>query len=544
MINNCMTYMYRLLKRPEHKLERSKKAFYHLKLRRLAYFISFIFFLILLSSQVDFSFTKLFNGLPDMFHLIRRILRPNFAYAIDVLPVLFSTVKMAILSTTLGVIFAIPFALITAVNLSRFPFLSKALNLFFALLRTIPSLIWAAILVTIFSIGVFSGIFALTITGFLISLKLFREKIETIPENLLQAAEATGANKIQILKYSVFPSVFESLLMIYFLVLETNIRNATVLGFVGAGGIGQIMWRDLNHMRYDNIATIILILFLTILMIDLISLKVRNLFKKKSIWFSSIKTYRLRQYFKCFFFFAFLITLVFILLNQLAIDSDRLSLGIQQSKIMMSRMIRMDWSYTPNMIKGIKESLWIALFATFNGAWIALISSYFCAYNLSPLKGGTYLFKGLVNIFRTFPPIITAIIFFRGVGPGPLAGALALTVYTSGMLTKLYSESIETYNDDIKNALDITGAHPLAVYTRGIVPHSFSTFLSLVLYRLESNIRASTVLGVIGAGGVGTILSMNIMWRNWERVGLLILGMSLMIMLIDQLSSWIREIFC
>jgi phosphonate transport system permease protein len=144
-------------------------------------------------------------------------------------------------------------------------------------------------------------------------------------------------------------------------------------------------------------------------------------------------------------------------------------------------------------------------------------------------------------MLRTFPPIITAIIFFRGVGPGAQAGAIALSLYTTGVLTKLYSEVIENTKEEVKLSLLVTGASNFDAFRHGILPETIPSYIGLVLYRLESNIRNATILGIIGAGGIGTVLSMNITWRNWERVGLIILSVSLMIILIDTISSYLRN---
>src|SRR5699024_1089894 len=101
-----------------------------------------------------------------------------------------------------------------------------------------------------------------------------------------------------------------------------------------------------------------------------------------------------------------------------------------------------------------------------------------------------------------FPSIVIAVIFFRGVGPGPLSGVLALSLYTTGVLTKLYSEVVESLPDNLLNSIKVTGANNLAVYKEGVIPATLPNFISLILYRLESNMRNSTVLGIIGAGGV------------------------------------------
>lgn len=302
------------------------------------------------------------------------------------------------------------------------------------------------------------------------------------------------------------------------------------------------MWRDLNHLRYDNLSTLILILFLTILLIDLISLFLRRALKKSTIRFKSLKTYKTYQVSKMIYIPLIIIGLFIVVFRSLDISYDRLLLGIEQGNQIISRMVRIDISYFPKLIEGVKESFFIAIFATIVGAFFALILSYLTAYNTSPNKGISIVLKGIINILRTFPPIITAIIFFRGVGPGPLAGAMALSIYTTGVLTKMYSEVLESTERNIQDSVIVTGTTNLQSYRHGLLPHTFPTFISLALYRLESNIRNSTILGVIGAGGIGTTLAMNITWRNWEKVGFLLLGISLMVIVIDKLSNYIRKV--
>lgn len=513
------------------------------KKKRLIYSSLIIIVGVFLGYMVNFSMARLLRGIPSMMDLFKRMLNPNLSYGSEVFEKLFETIEIAILSSLMGVLLAIPFSLLTANNISPNKWISNILTAVFSFFRTIPSLIWAAILVSIFSIGKFSGIVALTIIAFLMSSKLFRENIEAIKENQINSTRSVGAKPIQVLRYCILPYMFQLTLSIFFIVFETNIRSATVLGLVGAGGVGQIMWRDLNHLRYDNLATLILILFITIFLIDSLSLFLRNRLKKSSIEFKSIKNYKKYQIGKSIFVPLFIIVLLGLIINSVGITWDRLLLGLGQGKSIIARMINIDISYYPKLIQGISESFFIALFATIVGSLSAIIISYFTAYNTSPKKGISIFFKAIINILRTFPPIITAIIFFRGVGPGPLAGAMALSIYTTGVLTKMYSEVLENTEDNIKNSVLITGASNIESYRHGLIPHTLPSFLSLSLYRLESNIRNSTILGLIGAGGIGTSLSMNITWRNWERVGLLLFGTSLMVILIDQFSNILRKKF-
>ncbi|QNO14404.1 phosphonate ABC transporter, permease protein PhnE [Alkalicella caledoniensis] len=493
----------------------------------------------LLSHGVQFNLFRVINGLPSMLDLLSRMSSPNWDYTVQVFDKLIETVEIAIVSTIMGLLLAIPFSLLSASNISPFKIMPYILNPLLSLMRTIPNLVWAALLVSIFSVGKLPGIIALLITAFLISTKLLKEQIEAISDNFLSSVVATGASSFQVLKYCVLPTIKTSAFSVFFAVFEINIRSATVLGLVGAGGIGQILWRDLNHLRYDNIATLILMLFLTIALIDMASIFFRKVWDEFYITVKDDRLYKLYQRVKPIFTSVFVGLLIFITMRN--IDLNRVILGLGQSNQMILRMFNADFTYFSNMIVGIRESLFIALFATLVGGILAIPLSYLAAYGVSFSNVMAFIIKLIVNILRTFPPIIMAIIFFRGVGPGPLSGALALSIYTTGVLVKLYGEVLENTPKNIKLSLLSVGGGSFEIFQYGLFPHTFSAYVSLVLYRLESNIRTSTILGIIGAGGVGTMLTNNINWRNWERVGLLILGMAVMIIIVDGFSWFVRR---
>lgn len=518
-----------------------KKYIYKKKREKLVYFIGFLGVMIFFAFIVNFDIFRIINGVPSMMNLFKRMLSPNFSYIGEVGEKLLETVEIAGIASIIGIIFSMPLSILISKNISPSLLIWRALNIVFAVLRTIPTLVWAAILVSIFSIGKFSGILALSITSFLMSLKLFKDYIESINENVLDSTRSVGASNFQILKYCVFPTIIDQSIAIFFMVLEVNIRGATILGFVGAGGIGQIMWRDLNHLRYDNLSTLILVLLLVIFIIDFVSLNIRKRLKSFSIDFKSMDGFKSYKKGKNIFITLGAILVFILAYNAIGVNMDRLVLGLNQGFNILSRMVRVDLTYMDKLLQGLLESLSIAIFATVIGGIMSLILTYFSSYNLRSNKYLVGFFKFIINLLRTFPSIILAVIFFRGVGPGPLSGVLALSVYTTGVLTKLYSEVVEGLPANLLNSVRVTGASNLAIYKNGVVPATLPNFISLILYRLESNIRNSTVLGIIGAGGVGTSLTMNINWRNWERVGLLILGISITVFIIDLISNKIRS---
>lgn len=139
---------------------------------KVLYLLVFIILLVFLGFNVDFSFIRLYKGIPSMLDLIRRILRPNLSYSMEVFEKLIETIQIAIVSSILGVILALPFSLFISNNITPNKFLASIFNGIFSFFRTIPSLIWAALLVSVFSIGRFSGIIALQLI-FLNGLNIF-----------------------------------------------------------------------------------------------------------------------------------------------------------------------------------------------------------------------------------------------------------------------------------------------------------------------------------------------------------------------------------
>lgn len=501
----------------------------------------FLFAVLATGLLVELNVGKLVRGLPAMGELLSRMLRPNFAYLGNVLPALWETIEIAVLASILGTACSIPLSLLMSKHSGLPKIVTGGFSAFFALLRTIPTLVWAAFLVSMFSVGTFSGIMATFIIASLISTRLMREHIDSISLNKILSMRSTGASHLQVLRYCILPETIPNMISVFFIVLESCIRSAAVLGLVGAGGIGQTLWVELNTFRYDNIATIVLILFLTIYLMDIISVKARN-FTGYTVWrVRTLRAFRLKKVAIRLLKLTGIILGLWMLFLAFQVTPERLLLGIEQGGYILRNLLQPDFTYTHKLWQGLSESFAIAVFATLLGGWISYVVVGFTAYNIASFRPISWISKAITNILRTFPPMITAIIFFRGVGPGPFAGALALTVYTAGVMVKLYSETVESLLPGILDSLRTTGATPRQVYRYGVFPESMASFFGLLLYRLESNIRNSTILGMIGAGGIGVALSANIQWRNWNRVGLLLLGSGVMIIAFDMLSRYLRK---
>lgn len=226
--------------------------------------------------QTGVSVRDLMNGLPNMLTLVQEMFPPDWSYFSSITEKMLDTIRMAILGTTFGAMIAIPVALLSSSNVAKIPVVYQISRFIMNLIRTIPELLLAALFVPIFGIGEISGILAITIFSFGIIAKLLYESIEAIDPGPLEAMTAAGANKIQWIFFGVVPQVVAHFMSYTLYSFEINIRAAAILGYVGAGGVGLTLNNALSFYQYDRVLTIILYTFIVVLIIDLISNKIRE----------------------------------------------------------------------------------------------------------------------------------------------------------------------------------------------------------------------------------------------------------------------------
>ncbi|WP_459500061.1 phosphonate ABC transporter, permease protein PhnE [Bacillus sp. C1] len=218
----------------------------------------------------------------------------------------------------------------------------------------------------------------------------------------------------------------------------------------------------------------------------------------------------------------------------------------QITKAIMTGVFNPDWAYVSlpdgeDLLHGLIDTLAIAILGTFISAFLCVPFAFWAAANMSTGKVTSGTGKFVLSFIRTFPELVMALLFIKAVGPGSFAGVLALGVHSIGMLGKLYSEGIENIEKGPTEALIATGASRFQVLWYAVLPQVLPDFLSYTLYRFEINVRSAAILGVIGAGGIGTPLIFALSSRNWSRVGIILLGIILMVIIIDFISSSIRK---
>jgi phosphonate transport system permease protein len=201
---------------------------------------------------------------------------------------------------------------------------------------------------------------------------------------------------------------------------------------------------------------------------------------------------------------------------------------------------QLDLADLPRALRFMWESVAIAWIGTLIAAALSFPLAFLAAQNISG-RVSVGITRQLLNIPRAIPEIIFAIALIPIFGLGPLAGTLAIGLSSTGTIGKLSAEIIEGCDPGPVEAADATGANRLQRVRWAVIPQVMPEVIAFWLYRFEINIRASAVLGVVGAGGIGTMLQQSIVFRDWGAAGMALIVVVLVTILIDALSGYIRR---
>jgi len=205
------------------------------------------------------------------------------------------------------------------------------------------------------------------------------------------------------------------------------------------------------------------------------------------------------------------------------------------------RMFPPDWGFAGELVSPLVQTINIATLGTVTAVVLSVPVAFLAARNTT-FNSGTYaLGRVVMSVSRSVDSLIWALIFIIVVGPGSLAGALALAVRSIGFVSKLFAEGIEEIDRGQVEAVLATGAGRFGVLLYGIVPQIRPVFAGVCIYRWDINIRESTVLGIVGAGGIGFVLNNAILGLEWSRVGLILLVILGVVALSEVVSASLRK---
>ncbi len=223
------------------------------------------------------------------------------------------------------------------------------------------------------------------------------------------------------------------------------------------------------------------------------------------------------------------------------VDPYNLLTGLSYTASLIGEMYPPDFSGWHVILSLTMETIAMGVLGTLLGLLIAFPLSFLAARNTT--RGPVIYFaaRSVVTFFRTMPDMIFALLFIVSFGMGPVPGVLSLTFGTVGMLTKFYSEALESIDPKPVEALNATGGHGLGVIRYAVIPQVTPVFTSYTLYMLDSNIRTAVTIGIVGAGGLGVQLYMQMQQFHFRKVAAMLIVIIILVSLINRASAYLRK---
>lgn len=464
---------------------------------------------------------------------------------------LIETVAIGLLATLFSTILAMPVSFLAAHNImSRVPggtAIYYIARTWLNVVRAVDTLIWGLIVIVWVGLGDFTGIIALTIHSIAALAKLYSEEIEHIDMGPVEALTSTGANLAQTIRYGVIPQIVPPFLAYTLLRWDINMRAATIVGFVGGGGIGFFVIQTIQKGAYNQYAAALWATALVIILVDYISGTLSERIRAGDTrievaapkpFYRSPRTVLLLLFGIAIFYYSAYIT---------KIDLRTLFEPAPTFVRLVQDFVSIDTSTNimNAVIKQMIITVFQALLATTFGALFAIPFSFLAARNLTGRSRVSiwiyYLTRGLFDVLRSIEALLYVAIFVFWVGIGAFAGSLALAVTSFALVGKLYADAIENIDTGPMEAITATGANRLQAIMYAILPQIIPPFISYSIYQWDINVRMATIIGFAGGGGIGLLLNTYFGQLFYHRAGTIVAIIVIVVALLDFTSAKIRE---
>jgi phosphonate transport system permease protein len=420
--------------------------------------------------------------------------------------------------------------------------------------------VWGLLFVNVFGLNPLTAVLALAIPFGAITAKVFSEILDETPTGALYAALAAGAAPLPALCYTTLPQALPDLLGYTFYRLECAIRSATILGLIGAGGLGYQLLLSLQSLRYQEMWTFLYALILLCGITDLWSSRLRW---KLNVADESVICRvggdgRLRP--EGADWPVRLSVVAVVLLTVAAV----FYVQADWSLLFAPRSWRNLWGIAGDLLPPrLEPALLLSLMRlsvdTVAMALLAMVvagaGGALLAFPAAvPPAGGrkkprflhlapALITRGLLLVARSVPEPVWALLALLVFFPGVLPGAIGLGLYNLGILGRLKAEAIENLDERPSNSLRALGASPGHVFFYGVVPRAMPRFIGYTLYRWEVCVRATLVVGLVGAGGLGRLLAEQIASFDYRGMTSTLLAFFVLTVLIDWGSAWARRVW-
>ncbi|HYX92509.1 MAG TPA: ABC transporter permease subunit [Myxococcaceae bacterium] len=425
------------------------------------------------------------------------------------------------------------------------------------LMRSIPELIWALLFVRAVGLGPLPGVLALGVSYAGVLGKVYSEIYEATPASGYTALRAAGARPLTAFRLALLPPALPLVTSYTLYRFDCALRASAILGLVGAGGIGQYIEQSMKMFAWDEVATLLIALFFLVTLVDALSRLARPWLSGERpgplFWRTAKRDLSLLGWTA-----AAAWSFAYLDLSPLAVLAHDARAGIAAFAAQMwppEISVRLLDGIAPALV----ETLAVSVLGTALAATAALLLALPAARDLFVRdRQGEYLrprplslawrwpvhlaARALLTAGRTLPEIVWALVFILAVGLGPFAGALALGAHTAGVLGRLYAEALEEVPREQIGAALGRGATRLQAFLHVVLPQAAPQLVAYTLYRWEVNVRASAVLGIVGAGGIGRMMYIALSLFLAHRALTLILSIVALVWAVEAASGALRRL--
>jgi phosphonate transport system permease protein len=508
-------------------------------------------------------------------NFVARVGGLSFPEPVDLAWLIALTVGLVLVGTLLAAVLSVPIAYLAASNTTPGNGWRAAARFIGVLTRALPDVVLAMAFVLMFSLGTLPGILAIGIHSIGMISKMFADAIEQIDEGPRLAIRAAGGSKMQEFTAGILPQVLPSWVATVLHRNDINLRGSVVLGYVGVAGLGLEMSYAFKSLNYGKGLGIALVIFILCVAMEIVSSLVRGAMlgqqRQTRSWIDRIIHPRLRGSSSANSTgtaraaspqtavrrpwtaervrnTSGIIVAVLVVIGSVVVSQinwlDFFTFWAKLPEVAAKFWPPSFGSYEASaMIAAMRDTIAIALAATVLTLLPSLILGSLAASNVAPGPGARGVARFLLVGIRGIPELILAIVLVVITGLGAQAGVIALAIGGIGLLGKLIADSLEEVDRGPERALRAVGATRLQTYTSATVPQGMQALIGHSFYMLDTNIRAATILGIVGGGGVGYYLLNASQGSRYETVTAIVLMILVTVLVVEGLAMWMRKVF-
>lgn len=519
-------------------------------------------------SEIGINIATIVDSADNAARFIQRMFPLDFPPLGELISMVAETLAIVILATVLAVVVSLPISVAAAKATSRGNLSRGTARTVIVLARAIPDLVLAIFFLRVFGLGAAAGIIAMGLHSIGMVAKLYADAIEELDDKPREAIEAVGGSRRQQIISAIPQALLPQIIATALHRFDINLRTSVLLGYVGVGGIGLAISESLRVLNYKRGMALALIVLALCIVTELLSGTIRHaLLRGSSASSSASKMWvdrmwerrgsrepassisdapltppwdmdRLRRFASA----ALIGVIILASLYKVDLDPSALWNGVAQLPHALDLFFPpSDGGIAESLFEQLLATIQIALAATFLGAILAIPIGVFAARNVVSRPAVHNFFRYVIVIVRGIPELILAIVFVVVTGLGGVAGTLALALGAVGLLSKLIADSLEETDVRVQEAVRAAGASEPQVFFSATVRQAAPAFVAHIMYLLDTNFRSATLLGVVGAGGIGFQLLNAARVNQFDVVTYILILMLVVVLAIEALSLWVRK---